>query len=218
MRRRRAGWVWRSSLYLLQLRTPPRRARSTLHHKGGSRRACRCTRSRSLEVTVERGRRRRYDGTATSLPSDCGRGPARVNESRRPSYGRSAVVSRCECYLTSSRCAFARLVFSLCFSRASSRFRRTWAARDFKGRPGWSSRRGMVGWSTGQPCFEGGLRPLVIETPRMRSPFARLTPGVRRILNQSRLSSSARAAVMMRTMGTRRMAALCWGAALGRLG
>ena len=41
-----------------------------------------------------------------------------------------------------------------------------WAARDFNGRPGWSSRRGMVGWSTGQPCFEGGLSPLVIETPR----------------------------------------------------
>ncbi|CAH0376512.1 unnamed protein product [Pelagomonas calceolata] len=86
-----------------------------------------------------------------------------------------------------------------------------WAARDFKGRPGWSSRRGMVGWSTGQPCFEGGLRPLVIETPRMRSPFARLTPGVRRILNQSRFSSSARAVVMIMKMRTRRMAALCWG-------
>ena len=95
------------------------------------------------------------------------------------------------------------------------------AARDFKGRPGWSSRRGMVGWSTGQPCFEGGLRPLVIETPRMRSPFALLTPGVRRILNQSRLSSSARAAVM-RKMGTRRMAAAAAcvgeGSPLGRLG
>ena len=48
-------------------------------------------------------------------------------------------------------------------------------------------------------------------TPRMRSPFARLTPGVRRILNQSRVSSSARAVVMMRKMGTRRMAALWWG-------
>ena len=119
----------------------------------------------------------------------------------------------CECYLRapSSRCAFALLVFSRCFSRVSPRFRRMWAARDFKGRPGWSSRRGMVGWSTGQPCFEGGLRPLVIDTPRMRSPFALLTPGVRRILNQSRFSSSARAVVMMRKMGTRRMAALCWG-------
>ena len=86
-----------------------------------------------------------------------------------------------------------------------------WAARDFNGRPGWSSRRGMVGWSTGQPCLEGGFNPFVMDTPRMRSPFALLTPGVRRILNQSRVSSSARAVVMMSKMGTRRMAALCWG-------
>ena len=121
----------------------------------------------------------------------------------------------CECYLRapSSRCAFALLVFSRCFSRVSPRFRRMWAARDFKGRPGWSSRRGMVGWSTGQPCLEGGFNPFVMDTPRMRSPFALLTPGVRRILNQSRVSSSARAVVMMSKMGTRRMAALCWGGA-----
>ena len=69
----------------------------------------------------------------------------------------------------------------------------------------------MVGWSTGQPCLEGGFNPFVMDTPRMRSPFALLTPGVRRILNQSRVSSSARAVVMMSKMGTRRMAALCWG-------
>ena len=50
---------------------------------------------------------------------------------------------------------------------------------------------------------------MVIETPRILSPFALLTPFVRRMRSQSRLSSSARAVVMMSIWETRRMAALC---------
>ena len=44
-RRRRAGWAWRSSLYLHLPKTPPRPGRSTFALFRGSRRACRCTRS-----------------------------------------------------------------------------------------------------------------------------------------------------------------------------
>ena len=66
-----------------------------------------------------------------------------------------------------------------------------------------------VGWSTGQPCLRG-FNPSSW-TLGANKPFALLTPGVRRILNQSRVSSSARAVVMMSKMGTRRMAAVLGG-------